>query len=122
VGQTYSAFCVVGFLIPNAPERRKAGRRKLKPRARGVIIFFFLFFELLSGNISSQRFNSLYANGRVLILFGVTSSVVITESKISKSENSTNGISPNKINTLLAYGLSSQSCLNFILLSARAVF
>jgi len=28
VGQTYSAFCAVGFLIPNAPEGRKARGQK----------------------------------------------------------------------------------------------
>ena len=35
--------CEVGFLILNAPAGRKAGGKKLKPRASGVIIFFFVF-------------------------------------------------------------------------------
>jgi len=50
-----SAMCGgVAFLILNAPAGRKAGGKKLKPRASGVIIFFFSFFELLSGIILSQ--------------------------------------------------------------------
>ena len=44
------------------------------------------------------------------------------EVKLVKENNLANGISPNKINTLLAYGLSSQSCLNFSPLSAGTVF
>jgi len=42
------------FLNPKCARRAQVGREKLKPRASGVIIPFFSFFELLSGIISSQ--------------------------------------------------------------------
>ena len=71
VGQAYSAFCAVGFLILNAPAGRKAGGKKLKPRASGVIIFFFFVLRIVILNyFISTRLNSLYANGRRLMTLG----------------------------------------------------
>lgn len=45
----HTQFFAVGFLIPNAPERRKAGgQKKLKPFAKGFVFFFALIFRELN--------------------------------------------------------------------------
>lgn len=66
--------------------------------------------------------SKVFNRSGVDFVWALPQAVSSPEVELVKERNQANGISPNKISTLLAYGLSGQSCLNFGSLSASTAF